>query len=213
VAVPSKDPLGVAVYRTLGIGLGFETDHMRKLNETEVPSIRRLQSRAAKSAIKRVNELYRNATTIKSASDQIADPVERQKQATIVQQDIDAEIQSLADRLANLVPNDLSSEEPDVPIEQFVLGTPKRKAGTNQYSYIIPSLQSHSPALQRLFADYYANQSTASYEIDYLNPMGTNETSLDDEFIAAWYQRNPGKPLASDDKQDDQESYEETFLV
>lgn len=209
-----KDPLGVAVYRTLGIGLGFEFDHMSKLNDTEVPSIRRLQSRAAKSAIKRVNELYRNAT-VTPELDQIADPDERQKQASIIQQDIDDEIKSLADRLASLVPNDLSSDEPDVTVEQYNLDTPKRTSGTNQYSYTIPSLQTQSPTLRRLFANYHAssNHSTASYEIDYLNPMGTNDTSLDDEFIAEWYQQNRGSKPIDSDKHDDQENFQETFLV
>jgi hypothetical protein len=212
--VSLKDPLGVAVYRTLGIGLGFDFDHMNTLNETEVPSIRRLQSRAAKSAIKRVNELYRNAT-VTSALDQIADPVQRQKQASINQQDIDAEIQSLADRLTRLVPNDLSPAGPNVTVQPYNLGTPwKKVAGTtNQYWYTVPSLQTESTALRRLFAEYHAtsNRSTTSYEIDYLHPMGTDDTVLDDEFIAKWYEQKRGfQPM---ENQDDLENNPETFLV
>lgn len=209
-----KDPLGVAVYRTLGIGLGFNSDHMSKLNDTDVPSIRRLQSRAAKSAIKRVNELYRN-TTATSELDQITDPIERQKRASLLNQDLENEIKYLADRLASLVPNDLSCDETDVAVDLFNFDTPKRSPGSKKYSYIIPSLQTQSPALQRLFDESRAsyNQTAESYEIDYLDPMGTNETSLDDEFIAEWYRQNRDSKPIDGVNRDDQETLQDTFFV
>ena len=52
-----KDPLGIALQQTFGIGLSLDFDHNSKLNEGERPSIHRLRARAAKSAIRRYNQI------------------------------------------------------------------------------------------------------------------------------------------------------------
>eukprot|EP00980_Cylindrotheca_fusiformis_P003164 scaffold721_cov131-Cylindrotheca_fusiformis.AAC.54 len=106
------DPLGVAVYRTFGIGLGYKFDHMRDLEKNEKPSTRRLQARAAKSAIKRVGELY-DAAGAQKELDGIQDPKERNKRARELREQVDTEIKYLAKRLSELVPTAPSSEFKD----------------------------------------------------------------------------------------------------
>jgi hypothetical protein len=204
----------VAVYRTLGIGLGFNFDHMSKLKVAEVPSIRRLQSRAAKSAVKRVGEIY-NTQFANTILDQITDPIEREKIASSIRHDAETELKTLADRLANLIPNDLSWDDTasGLKIEQYNSGSFMRSSSANQY--VIPSLQTESLALRRLFAEFHAsfNQSSALDDIDYLDPMSTNEKSFDDEFVSEWYKENRISKSARRDNLDDQENSIETFLV
>jgi hypothetical protein len=52
-----EDPLGIAFYKTFGIGMSLDFDHDGKLNEGENPSVHRLRARAVKSAIKRYNQI------------------------------------------------------------------------------------------------------------------------------------------------------------
>lgn len=53
----SQDPLGLALYRTFDIGIGFDSSHLTPLKRNQTVSLERLFTRAAKSAIRRVNEL------------------------------------------------------------------------------------------------------------------------------------------------------------
>ena len=208
-----KDPLGVAVYRTLGIGLGFNFDHMNTMNSTKPPSLRRLQARAAKSAIHRVNHIY-NAERAANELNQITDPLERQKRASDLQQEAEMEVKKLADRLTDLVPTDLSWDEPgsDLTIQQFQgasnLGSLTRK-------YRIPSIEAESSALRKLFDEYISPPKTdgESYEIDYLNPMGADDLSSDDEFLIEWLKQNEGTKAGNETYSDDGENLTETILV
>jgi hypothetical protein len=52
-----EDPLGIAFYKTFGVGMSLDFDHDGKLNEGESPSVHRLRARAVKSAIKRYNQI------------------------------------------------------------------------------------------------------------------------------------------------------------
>ena len=100
-----EDPLGVAVQQTLGSGLGFNFDHDTPLKKGQTPSLRRLQARAAKSAIRRVQELYDADAAAKELA-AIADPKERQARALKLRQETQQEIETLAQRLTDLVPSD-----------------------------------------------------------------------------------------------------------
>lgn len=130
-----SDPLGVAVQQTLGVGLGFEINHMRPLQEGEEPSLRRLQARAAKSAIFRAQELQ-NATRVTEILDSIEDVTARENKKLELRQAADQEINWMADQLSRLIPTEESPSEfeDDIRFEQY---QPKfRKTGPNEYSVV-----------------------------------------------------------------------------
>lgn len=96
-----EDPLGVAVQQTLGIGLGFNFDHDIPLKKGTKPSLRRLQARAAKSAIRRIQLLYDSAA---KELDDIPDPGVRKTKALEIGKRIEEERKFLASRMTELVP-------------------------------------------------------------------------------------------------------------
>ena len=91
--------------RTFGIGLGYQFEHMTDLKEGERPSARRLQARAAKSAIKRAQQIY-NAEATRLELNAINDPVERSRRQVAMRQASDAEMAHIAAALSNLIPTD-----------------------------------------------------------------------------------------------------------
>jgi hypothetical protein len=101
--------LGVAVYRTLGVGLGFNFDHNKMLEENEEPSTRRLHARAAKAAIRRVQELY-DTEGAQHELDGISDQKEQDQKKRELRQKIEKEEKYLAKRLSELVPTGVSKE-------------------------------------------------------------------------------------------------------
>ena len=184
------------------------------MNSTKTPSIRRLQARAAKSAIRRVNDIY-NANQAATELNKITDPMKRQQRATVLRLEAEVEVKKLADMLTELVPTDLKWDvsESELQIEQYqasyYLGSPKQK------KYKIPSMESESPALRQLFKNYTGNYMFAgeSFEIDYLNPMGSNDLSSDDEFLAEWYRTYKGSKQGDTNHSDDGENVITTILV
>ena len=124
------------------------------------------------------------------------------------------EVKKLADRLTDLVPTDLSWDEPgsDLTIQQFQgasnLGSLARK-------FRIPSIEVESSALRKLFDEYINPPKTdgESYEIDYLNPMGADDQSSDDEFLIEWLKQNEGTKAGNETYSDDGENLTETILV
>ena len=110
-----KDPLGVAIQQTFGIGLAYSFDHMTPLAEGEEPTSRRLQARTAKSAIRRVQEIYdAESATLELAK--IRDPRQRDRMKQLMQQRSESEIQYLKATLTKLVPLDDSNP---IPVKIF----------------------------------------------------------------------------------------------
>lgn len=166
----------MAVYKTFGIGLGFNFEHMSKLAENEVPSARRLQARAAKSAIRKAQEIQ-NPRAAREKLDGITDPDERKQAKEELRRRDDAEIQFLAKRLSELIPTDLSLDNQQV--QRYEMGG---------YEHISPhEFVIQSPTIEDLMKK--TGEST-SYEIDYLNPSGQPSPEKDDEFIEAWEKEN-----------------------
>jgi hypothetical protein len=186
---------------------------MNTVNSNEAPSIRRLQARAAKSAIRRVNEIY-NSTLAQATLDHIVDPTERSEKAFSLRQEAEMEVNRLADRLANLIPTDnlFDVSSSDLKIEQYNSGN---YIQSSTHLYTLPSLQTESPALQKLFDEFIVRNynKSATYDIDYLNPMGIRDLSSDDEFIAEWYKKHPTSRLRNIESIDDEENTMETVLV
>lgn len=159
--------MGVAVHQTFGIGLGFNFDHMSKLKENEYPSTRRLQARAAKSAIRRAQDIY-DSVGAKSKLDEIEDPEERRQQAVQMRQETEDEISFLAERLSQLIPTDLSLDDRrNTRIQQYA-PTDYVKTSSNEYV-------NRSRAIETL-------RSNAKEEPDYLNQ--------DNEFVDEWIKQS-----------------------
>lgn len=104
-----EDPLGVALQQTLGIGLGFSFDHDTPLQKGKKPSARKLQARAAKSAIRHMQQLYDASAKELGA---ISDPEARKARSLEIGKNIEVERRFLAARMIELVPiSDENSDE------------------------------------------------------------------------------------------------------
>ena len=179
------------------------------MKSTKPASIRRLQSRAAKSAIRRVNDIY-NAEHAVTELNKINNLTERQKRAVILRQEAETEVKELAGLLNELVPTDLSWDESEssLQIEQYLAGT------SSIQKYKIPSIETKSLALKKLLNNYtsHSKKDDKSIEIDYLNPMGPHTLSSDDEMIEL-YRKNHGSKQVNTKNSDDGENVIETILV
>jgi len=103
-----EDPLGIAVQQTLGIGLSFDFDHDTKLKKGENPSIHRLRARAAKSAVKRFNQIKKER---KEHIDRTEDARERVKEERRMAELSKQEILYLRNELLELIPTNAASPE------------------------------------------------------------------------------------------------------
>jgi hypothetical protein len=231
------DPLGIAIHRAFDIGLGFNFDHYSNVEDDVMttsagessslsPSSRRLQARAAKSALKRAQEIY-SASDAQIELDQIQDPVERNAKARELRQQADNEIKFIARRLTELIPTDLAlakeRNENDDQLRPFELRDIYERTSANEYTV------HRSQTIQNL-SDFYScrrsslsstdDADAAMYEIDYLNPSGKQPSRLsgrsskgsttrqdtldkDDEFIQEWIKseqaRKDSTPTTSTD--------------
>jgi len=187
-----KDPLGVAVQQTFGIGLAYGFDHMTPLREGEEPTSRRLQARTAKSAIRRVQMIY-DAEAAKQELRQIADPSEQDKKKQEMRQRSEAEIHYLRDTLAKLVPIDKSDP---IPVKIF-REKPFKKISPKEFLLIeedIDDTDTVDNLTQKLTRNLDDNDSSeATLEAPTMPDIPENG----DEFITAW-QKQRGYS-ASDD--------------
>jgi hypothetical protein len=151
----------VAIQQNFGIGLGFNFDHMSKLEEGETPSVRRLQARAAKSAIRRVQELY-DPEAAKKELDRILDPVQRNQKAAELREQTEVEIKYLAKRLSELVPTGTSQEfEKKSYIQQFRQTGFKKKSS---HEYTLDDPFANDSASEILFRREAKEESSGSDE-------------------------------------------------
>ena len=104
-----KDPLGVAVKRTLNIGLSFDFDHYTSLEKGEEPSIHRLRSRAAKSAVRRCNRISEEAEEYLNT---IEDPEKKLQAGVELANECGVEVDEMADAIFNLIPTNAASPNP-----------------------------------------------------------------------------------------------------
>jgi hypothetical protein len=147
-----QDPLGVAVYRTFGIGLGFNFDHTSKLGKGEAPSTRRLQARAAKSAVRRAREIF-DAAAARDEVDRINDPAERERRASQLRMEANEEINTLKRRLTDYIPTDLSlDDQTNTRIQQYA---PKDFVRTSSNEYVVQSPRHYSEVIQNLLDEQY----------------------------------------------------------
>lgn len=130
-AVGADDPLGVAIQQTFGIGLSFAFDHTSPLKKGQEPSPRRLQARAAKSAIRRVQELYDAEREYEKEPNNLSDDERERRRG-----EIEAEILHLAKRLSELIPLGRSYDVPEVDLKRFEMKTMMFRKGSHPNEYI-----------------------------------------------------------------------------
>jgi hypothetical protein len=183
------------------------------MNSTKPMSSRRLQARAAKSAIRRINDIY-NVEIATIELNKFTDPSEREKCAAMLRHRAETEVKKLARLLTDLIPTDLSWDEAESPlkIEQYQMGN---YVGSSTPKYKIPSNEVESPALRKLWNNYTSHPKTASesFDVDYLHPMGSPDQLSDDEFMIEWYRRSQESQQIDTSHSDDGENEMETILV
>ncbi|GAX26256.1 hypothetical protein FisN_16Lh086 [Fistulifera solaris] len=146
-----EDPLGVAVYKTLGIGLGFNFDHMNE--SSDIPETRRLQARAAKSAVRHVQDLYGLSAEVLK---QLPDGEEKIQKTMELKHQIEQETESLAKQLSELIPTDRALRLNDVKLEMYSREY-KKVSSTEMVLVEQEPSPSSSPVSQRLLESMKTN--------------------------------------------------------
>ena len=153
--------------QTFGIGLGYEFDHMTELKAEEHPSARRLQARAAKSAIKRAQEIY-DAAAAQKELDSIQDPRERSRKQAAMRRAAEAEMAYIATALSELIPTDLQFDRNrQMKIQQLVR---RHYKPSSSHEIIVDSPVDESSSLDSLLGR-------------------PDDSETDEEFVEAWLKR------------------------
>jgi hypothetical protein len=132
-----EDPLGIAIYKAFGIGIGYNFDHMSELPKGEEPSPRRLQARAAKAALVRYNELNDAEQALIAKMNENKSP--SSKDQTLLdnaKKEFDREIEYLSGKLKELIPTTSTVEEfglMDAAKFQMKSEPKYRKVSPNEY--------------------------------------------------------------------------------
>lgn len=124
----ADDPLGMALYLQYGIGLGLGFDQDKSFSEGKKLTTRRLQARAAKSAVRRAIQLYDQKANDKQLNN-ISDPEKRERRQKELREETKNETRQIADRLTSLVPTDMDLE---APLERYQAPTYKQLS-RNEY--------------------------------------------------------------------------------
>ena len=104
-----KDPLGIALQQTLGIGMSLDFDHDSVLSKGEMPSLHRLRARMIKSAIRRTNHLIFKEG--KEKIDTIKNPKERLEVTLRIANEAEEEIKSMKETIISLIPTNAPQPE------------------------------------------------------------------------------------------------------
>lgn len=153
---------------------------MSSSKEGLAPSTRRLQARAAKSAIRRVQEIYdpsaaRNELE-KIANDDTLSEEELRRRAAAMRQQAEEEVQFLADELTELIPTDRSLDS---------LGTTRMQ----QY-HVAPS--------------DFTRKSNHEYVMTKKNVGGDDMNASDDsDFVNAWWNQRSSQLGSTTDESTD----------
>jgi hypothetical protein len=177
-----KDPLGVAVQQTLGIGLAYNFDHMTPLKSGEEPTARRLQARMAKSAIRRVQELY-DAQAAREELDSIADPRERALRAQEMQAQTEAEIDFLRKALTRLIPTDGSDPVPGI---QIFRRRKFKKIAENEFLVVEGDYEDDDTV------DDLTRKIRRNLDKHYDELRAREKPELSDDFLEAWKKQKRG---------------------
>ena len=142
----------------MGIGLSFDYDHSSPLKKGEEPSVHRLRARAAKSAIKRLNEIpdeiERKVRDIKSLEEQVKEGIRLSEESN------EKELRYFAKELLNSI----SYDGPDPEGKDLELDTLSQSDAKGIFPdterTMIPSQEKRDPwkeAIRREYGDEYVN--------------------------------------------------------
>jgi hypothetical protein len=149
--------LGIAVQQTFGIGLSFDFDHDTPLKEGQEPSIHRLRARAAKSAIKRFQQIPQE---LKEKVDGIQDPDEKMKTGLQLMESARLEVREMVHALAELIPTNADAPK-DKPFDiETLKQTDAKLLPASIISYDIDKKDSDS------WEDAILSQYTRQYDDD-----------------------------------------------
>lgn len=189
-----SDPLGVAVWKVFGVGLNYDFDHWSELEEGEEPSLYRLRARAAKSAIRRAQEVY-DSQGAQIKLDAIDGEEERKRAAAQMQQESETEIKYLTDALTRLIPFNPGTD-PRINYDvQLIDKLPPslrkdlqerkyKKVGQNEY-VVDDEYSGYNSAVDSLMKRY-GKKTMTSLEDD--ASQGSSPRT-DDEFVDEWLKR------------------------
>lgn len=150
--------MGVAVQQTMGIGLSFDFDHATPLKKDEEPSVHRLRARAAKSAIKRLNEIpdeiEKKVQNIDSLEEQVKEGIR------LAEESNKHELRHLANELITLIPIDAPPPEGKNFDIETLAQSDAQKIFPKSEQNMITSQEKRDPwkeAIRREFGDEYVN--------------------------------------------------------
>lgn len=203
---PFVDPLGVALQQRLGIGLGFAMeDHTRQLKDNEVPTTKRLQIRAVKSAIHRVNQIW-TETNIerKRILTEVKDIWEQQEKLKLIVEKRNHEFEYLARRLTELIPMRASKGSPAV--DDMILVPTKTIMAGGQEIQITDTTKSVSSVASRSVMKWYDVKS-----LNETKPVA-EEQGAKNNMTNGTTTHNPPKDDEYYDYGADQDAYMEAWL-
>lgn len=155
---------------------------MRTLGNNEKPSTRRLQARAAKSAIKKAQDLYDASSAAKAELDGIADPTERNRRARELREQVEVEMKYMAQRLAELIPTGPSPEFKSSRDIQQLKQTNFKRTGSNEYVAETPIANDFDG--ENFLRDYMKETSGEAHS-DTIDD-GAPQRGESDEFVEAY---------------------------
>lgn len=167
-------------------------------NSTQLLSTRRLQARAAKSAVRRVQDMYKNtAEATRELDKTVTDRAERNRIVEAMKQQNENEIQFLREKLTELIPTDKSI------LEEF--GDGAGRIEQNQLNKLTMLRQPQSYVVQNLLDDSNSDMTANTTAISSLSPRPSSsegdgkayETSSDND---------------SDDEDNDDNEFIQEFL-
>lgn len=210
----------MAIYKVFGVGIAYDFDHMSKPKDGEPITSRRMQARAAKSAVRRLQTITEAAKNAQNRAARISDPYKRNKQRLEIDEWLQNETDFLRRQLVDLIPVDNSG---DFTVETSFFTPKKRYKRISQTEMMVIEEEPEEPSPgERRMASVYPNLmkrmkkkddedsevlpswATDTEEAQQRDgPEGSNTTTndtsepRDDEFIDAW-KEDQGKGKADD---------------
>jgi len=192
-----NDPLGIAVQQTLGIGLSFDFDHDTVLEKGKVPSIHRLRSRAAKSAVKRINQIIKENN---ARLDKIQNIKDKEKEELRLCKKLHREKKKLSKALLDLIPYDAPPPEGENrEVETYATFEDSFNVNISQLALLNDPLDDNDIDLEnKVLNDMNNSPPSSNFDFKPIN----NSTQVGDKnvFVSDWLKQNSMPGFTDDDR-------------